>query len=141
MNSIKNNSAKFKTKASSVKLADSEVWQKQRIGLPTLLTLIDTLYEEEIWISLYSKKGFSRNYIQIHSQTDDEDALLVRKEDRQPFLPYLAVVEARVYDEKGNFKHYRLFSKDKTYIHNAFRAYYFDEPFDYSDWIDVSDEF
>lgn len=56
MNSIKNNSAKFKTKASSVKLADSEVWQKQRIGLPTLLTLIDTLYEEEIWISLYSKR-------------------------------------------------------------------------------------
>lgn len=127
---------------SSIKLADSAVWEKERIGLPTLLTIIDTLYEEEIWVCLYSKnKRINRNYIQIHSQTDNEDALLARKEDQPPFLPYLAVVEARIYDQNRNFKHYRIFSKDKTYIHRAFRAYYLDQYFDYSNWLDVSDEF
>ena len=141
MNMKTNEHLKYPSKDTSSKFVDSQVWEKQRIGLPTMLTVIDTLYQEEVWLCLYSKKRINPDYIQIHSQTDDEDALLARKEDASPFLSYLAVVEARVYDEKGGFKHYRIFSKDRTYIHNAFRAYYLDEYFDYSDWLDVSDEF
>lgn len=100
-----------------MKVIDTAIYTKKKAQLQTIGIIINELKSSgEIWLSLYDTQKNKPNYVQIHSQTSPEDENLCQANDALSLLPYLAMIEARVYDEKGDFRHYRCFSRDYIYI-------------------------
>lgn len=118
------------------KIFDTEIVDEEKASLKKIREVLEGLGKEEDeheWIVLSDEDDNNLNYVQATIRFAAEDESLPH-----PDAPYL--VETRIYDEDGEYIHYRTYMKSAEEVVSVFEKYLNDEKIDVSGWDDVTAE-